>query len=157
MLLGLNRLVVYRLRASAPVPVHDLLWLLLYRLLVISTRHALAPSQSLLLLLLLLCVSGVRRRLCVLWLRLVMVLLIVDRRRLLSGWLHILWLLWRWGLLGRRWLLVRGRRWGRVRRLGLWWDLGVLPSDIYTAITVTRAGPPLESSALLNLRRSVIL
>ena len=96
-LLGLNGLVVHRLRASAPVPVHDLLWLLLHRLLVISTRNALAPSQSLLLLR----ISGVHRRLSGLRLRLVMVSWIVDRR-LLSGWLHIPWLLWRWRLLDRR-------------------------------------------------------
>ena len=34
---------------------------------------------------------------------------------------------------------------------------GVLPNDIYTAITVIRAKPPLESSAPLVLRRGMIL
>jgi hypothetical protein len=154
-LLGLNWLILHRLWAYGPIPVHDLLWLLwllllLRRWLVVSTRHALAPSYARLLL----CVSRVRRRLSILRLRLVMV---IDRRRLLGGWLHILWLLLRRRLLGRRLLLVRYRRWSSVRRLGLWWEMRVLPGKIHTAITVARAEPPLESTALWILWRSVIL
>lgn len=152
-LLGLDGLVMCRLWARTPVPINDLLWLLLYRWLVISTRHTLAPNQSLLLL----CVSRVCGGLGIFRLRLVVVLLIVDRRGLLTGRLHIVRLLLRRRLLGRRWLLVRRRRWGPIRRLGLWWDVRVLPSDIYTTIALTCAESPLESSTLWILRRSVVL
>ena len=151
--LGLNWLVVRRLRAHTPIPIHNLLWLLwlLHRWLVVSTRHALAPNQPCLLL----CVTRVWGWLSVPRLRLVM--LIVDRRRLLGGWLHIMWLLLRRRLLGRRRLLIRRWRWSSVRRLGLWWDVRVRPRDIHAAITLTRAEPPLESGALWILWWSMVL
>ena len=162
-LLGRNWLVVSRLWACTPIPVHDLLWLLwLRRLLllwwllwwlVVSTGYALASSQPRLLL----GVTGMCGRLSILRLRLIMVLLIVDGRRLLGRWLHILWLLLRRWWLSRRRLLVRCRRRSSVRRLGLWWNVRVLPRDVHAAITLTRAEPPLESTALLVLWRSVIL
>lgn len=144
MLLSLNGLVLYRLWARTPVPVNDLLWLLLHRLLIISTRHTLAPNQSLWLL----CVGGVCRGLGIVRLGLVVVLLIVDRRGLMIGWLHIVWLLLGWLLLNRGRLLVRYRWWGPIRRLGLCWDVRVLPSDVHAAVALTRAESPLESCAL---------
>lgn len=79
-----------------------------------------------------------------------MVLLIVDWGRLLGGRLNVVWLL-RWRLLGRRWLLVRCRRRGSVRRLSLGRNVLVLPRDIYATITVAHTEPPLESTALLVL------
>jgi len=166
-LLGRNWLVESGLRAYAPIPIHDLLrllWLLLlrgllllrlllHRWLVVSTRYALTSSQPCLLL----GVTRVCGRLCILRLRLVMVLLVVNRGRLLSGWLHVVRLLLRrWRLSWRR-LLVRCRRWSSVRRLGLWWNVRVLPGDIHAAITLTRTEPPLESSALWDLWRSLVL
>ena len=162
-LLGRNWLVVSGLWACTPIPVDDLLWLLWLRLLwlwlrlhwwlVVSTRYALASGQPWLLLGL----TGVCGRLSILRLRLIMVLLIVNRGRLLGRRLHVVrLLLGRWRL-GRGRLLVRCRRWSSVRRLGLWWDVRMLPRDIHATITLTRAEPPLESSALLILRRSVIL
>ena len=79
-----------------------------------------------------------------------MVLLIVDWGRLLGGRLNVVWLL-RWRLLSRRWLLVRCRRRGPVRRLSLRWNVLVLPRDIYATITVAHTEPPLEPTALLVL------
>jgi len=158
-LLGRNWWVVSRLQACTPIPVHDL-WLLRLRLLllrlllhwwlVVSTRYPLASGQPRLLL----GVTGVRGRLSILRLRLIM--LIVNRGRLVGWWLHVVRLL-RWWWLGRRRLLVRRWRWSSVRRLGLWWDVQVLSRDIHATIALTCTEPPLESSALLILWRSVIL
>lgn len=79
-----------------------------------------------------------------------MVWLVVDWGRLLGGRLDVVRLL-RWRLLSRRWLLIRCRRRGPVRRLSLRWDVLVLPRYIYATITVTHTEPPLESTTLLVL------